>query len=399
MDRNDFNRQVKELLPHLHDYSVLENHPLVEVFLPVEEGPRSPGEYLQERIIEAVEKLKPKGVQLADSAVEWRPYLILHKRYVEGQSLAELSAHLSLSERQIRRDHNRAVQALAGRLWDQSILRSASGPYFQAGISEATREPGYELLAEVLDLNELVRGAANIMRLRLQEEEVELELELPLQSPQVVNDRIVLRQVLFSLFKYSLHLLAEKSLRIIVSPNGVICFQFEVDRDWKYWRQEENENLVDSVSNWVRRMNAKFHESYPPPGKLGQAELRLDLLLPSRPTILVVDDQQPALRMFQRFLSSSGFEVVGVTDPEQVLPLARQLKPILITLDVMMPRLDGWEILQALQLDEKTRQVPVIICSAWEEPELARSLGAASFLKKPIIRADLLKALAQLKIL
>ena len=398
MDRNDFNRQIKELLPHLYDFSVLETHPLVELLWPVAEGRGSPGEYLQARIFEAIEKLKPKAVQLAESAVEWRPYLILQKRYVEGQNLAELSAYLSLSERQIRRDHNRAVLALAGRLWDQSIQKGASAPFIPAGISEATREVGYELLAEVLELNELVRGAANIMRLRLQEEDVELELDLPPQSPQVVNDRIVLRQVLFSLFKYSLHLLAEKSLQIVVSPNGIIRFQFDVDCDWKYWRQEENENLMDSVLHWVRRMNAEIHESYPSPGKAGQAELRLDLLMPSRPTILVVDDQQPALRMFQRFLSNSGFDVVGVTDPDQVLPLARQLKPILITLDVMMPRLDGWEILQALQLDEKTRHVPVIICSAWEEPELARSLGAAAFLKKPIIRADLLKVLSQLKI-
>jgi CheY-like chemotaxis protein len=90
--------------------------------------------------------------------------------------------------------------------------------------------------------------------------------------------------------------------------------------------------------------------------------------------------------------------VVGLTDPAQVLPLARKLQPALITLDVMMPRLDGWEILQALQLDEKTRGIPVIICSAWEEPELARSLGAAAFLKKPIVRFTLLNALEKLGI-
>jgi len=399
MDRNEFTRQLKDLLPRLYDISVLETHPLVDVFRPPEEMLGSPGENLQEMLFRAIDKLQPKGIQPTLAAVEWRPYLILYKRYVEGLSLQELSTDLSLSERQIRRDHNRAVLALAGRLWDQVFQTGVQASQGQAGSSEAARETGYELLAEVLDLNELVRGAANIMRLRLEEEEVELEIQLSPQPPQAVSDRIVLRQVLFSLFKFALHLLDGKYLRIVVSPDGLIRYQFQVDRDWKYWRQEEHEDLLGSVMQWVHRMNAEVLESYPPPGKAGQAELRLALLLPTRPTVLVVDDQQPALRMFQRFLSRSGFEVVGVTDPALVLPLARQLKPVLITLDVMMPRLDGWEVLQALQLDEKTRQVPVIVCSAWEEPELARSLGAAAFLKKPIVRSDLLNTLNLLKII
>jgi CheY-like chemotaxis protein len=399
MDRNEFTRQLKDLLPRLHDISVLETHPLVDVFQPTQEVQGSPGENLQDLFFRAIEKLQPKGIQATPAAVEWRPYLILHKRYVEGLSLQELSTDLSLSERQIRRDHNRAVLALAGRLWDQVFQNGVPSSPRHAQESETARETGYELLAEVLDLNELVRGAANIMRLRLEEEEVELELQLSPKPPQAVSDRIVLRQVLFSLFKYALHLLDGKYLRIVVSPEGLIRYQFQVDRDWKYWRQEEHEDLLESVMKWVHRMNAEVLESYPPPGKAGQAELRLVLMLPTRPTVMVVDDQQPALRMFQRFLSRSGFEVVGVTDPALVLPLARQLEPVLITLDVMMPHLDGWEVLQALQLDEKTRQVPVIVCSAWEEPELARSLGAAAFLKKPIVRSDLLNALDQLKII
>ena len=115
--------------------------------------------------------------------------------------------------------------------------------------------------------------------------------------------------------------------------------------------------------------------------------------------ILVVDDQAPTLRMYQRYLSRYPFEVVGVSDPTQVLTLARQLRPQLITLDVMMPHVDGWELLQALQADVFTSQIPVVVCSAWEEPELARSLGAAYFLKKPITQRDLLAVLERLGLL
>jgi CheY-like chemotaxis protein len=68
----------------------------------------------------------------------------------------------------------------------------------------------------------------------------------------------------------------------------------------------------------------------------------------------------------------------------------------LLILDVMMPHTDGWEVLQTLQLDPHMKHVPVIICSAWGEPELARSLGAVAFLKKPIIQKDLLDLLVHL---
>jgi CheY-like chemotaxis protein len=400
LDRNEFAQVLRELLPHLKDFSILETHPLAELgtISYVSQGSR--GQNLQQLIIHTIEKLQPKDIKPSSSSVEWRPYLILYKRYVEGLNLQELSTNLSLSERQIRRDHNRAVLALAGRLWDQYFSPIATNME-RSGVTTGEvkgtpQEANYEILPEVLDLNELLNGVRHIMQRRLEEEEVGLELDLPQQPLQAISDRIILRQVLFSLFKYALHLLDGKTLRISLDKSGEICYQFHVDSGWRYWRQEEHEDLLTSVRYWVQRIKADFKESYPSPGREGEAELRLALLLPSRTPILVVDDQQPALRMFQRYLSASGYEVIGVTDPAQVLPLARQLNPALITLDVMMPRLDGWEILQALQLEEKTRRIPVIICSAWEEPELARSLGASAFLKKPIVRSDLLEALNKL---
>ena len=61
----------------------------------------------------------------------------------------------------------------------------------------------------------------------------------------------------------------------------------------------------------------------------------------------------------------------------------------------MMPLVDGWEILQSLRSNAQTNQIPIIVCSAWEASDLARSLGAVNFLKKPITQHDLLEALEQ----
>jgi CheY-like chemotaxis protein len=100
--------------------------------------------------------------------------------------------------------------------------------------------------------------------------------------------------------------------------------------------------------------------------------------------------------MFQRYMGRANLEVIGITDPTQGLATAQKIQPALIILDVMMPHIDGWEVLQTLKLDPETKHIPIIVCSAWGEPELARSLGAIAFLKKPVIQKDLLDALIHL---
>ena len=72
--------------------------------------------------------------------------------------------------------------------------------------------------------------------------------------------------------------------------------------------------------------------------------------------------------------------------------------PDVILLDVMMPQIDGWEILQALKLDEELGRIPVIVCSAWESADLAKSLGATEFLKKPITQERLLATIQALQL-
>ena len=400
MERKAFNGLVKDLLPHLYDYAALETHPLVTAIDPPKDFGGSRGEYVQKLVFEAIDKLQPAGIKKSIEAVEWRPYIILHSRYVEGEHLQKISSALCLSERQVRRGHNRAAQALAARLWDEIFAVSEqTGEKAKAGWSlpgEGRKGQAYQIHQEVLDLNELVNGLAEILRKRVEDEDLDLEIHLSESAPQATGDRIIVRQILISLFNYALHMQSAKSLAILTQPEARIQIQFYVDDQWVYWRQQEHDNLLKSTQPWTKRLNARLQEDYPSAGEPGMAQVEFSLPVADQATILVVDDQQPAVRMFQRFLTRSGYKVVGVSDPSQVLPLARRIQPAMITLDVMMPRVDGWEILQALQLDSETRHIPVVVCSAWEEPELARSLGAVEFLKKPITQKDLLNVLERL---
>jgi CheY-like chemotaxis protein len=112
--------------------------------------------------------------------------------------------------------------------------------------------------------------------------------------------------------------------------------------------------------------------------------------------ILAVDDDPQVIGLYERYLQPQGYQVIALSDPAKAHERAVQLKPFAITLDIMMPGYDGWQVLQDLKSDTETRDIPVIICSIVEEREKGFSLGAADYLIKPILEDDLLNALDRL---
>jgi CheY-like chemotaxis protein len=100
------------------------------------------------------------------------------------------------------------------------------------------------------------------------------------------------------------------------------------------------------------------------------------------------------VELFRRFLGGHRVSVVGVSDSEHALKLSAELRPHLITLDVMMPNLDGWDVLQQLKRRPDTSQIPVIVCSVLNEARLALAMGASGYLTKPVNQIEFL-AMAQ----
>ena len=113
----------------------------------------------------------------------------------------------------------------------------------------------------------------------------------------------------------------------------------------------------------------------------------------SWPTVLVIDDDPIVHDLMTRFLAREGLRAVIASDGEAGLRMARELKPIAITLDVMMPRIDGWSVLKALKADPQTADIPVIMLTMVSDKSLGFSLGASEYLTKPIDRDRLHQAL------
>jgi CheY-like chemotaxis protein len=109
--------------------------------------------------------------------------------------------------------------------------------------------------------------------------------------------------------------------------------------------------------------------------------------------VLAVDDNTDTLALLARYLGGTPYHFVGTADPKTALPLAVETRPAAIILDVMLPGIDGWELLSQLREHPKLARVPFLISTILPYQELANALGAAEFLPKPVSREALLAAL------
>jgi signal transduction histidine kinase/CheY-like chemotaxis protein len=112
-------------------------------------------------------------------------------------------------------------------------------------------------------------------------------------------------------------------------------------------------------------------------------------LPPAGSCVLVIDDDPTQRDLIRRFLRKEGFSVYTAARGEEGLRLARQLRPVAITLDVMMPGMDGWSVLLALKADRELRDIPVIMLTMVDDPDRGFALGAADIATKPVDRARL----------
>jgi len=110
-------------------------------------------------------------------------------------------------------------------------------------------------------------------------------------------------------------------------------------------------------------------------------------------TVLVIDDDAEVRELLERLLSREGFKVIAAGSGEEGLNIAREQKPDIVTLDVMMPSMDGWSVLSKLKHDPDAKEIPVIMLSMIDNHSLGFALGATDYLVKPIDRTRLIDML------
>ena len=142
------------------------------------------------------------------------------------------------------------------------------------------------------------------------------------------------------------------------------------------------------------------HDLHPSADTMAAADMadaELESLRKAGPgsTILVIDDDPEACEIIERYLTKDGYSVATATSGEQGLRLAHEIQPAAITLDVMMPDMDGWSVLRVLKADPALRAIPVIMLSMIDDRTRGYSLGAVDYLTKPVDREQLNKTLSR----
>ncbi|MBI9049224.1 MAG: response regulator [Anaerolineaceae bacterium] len=393
MDYSEFETLIKFALSNLYDFAALETHPqLTGFFPPPQDFTGNKGDYLRKYFLQQIETLKPGEIPYDINASEWRGYIILTKRYLNSQPALDVANQLAISERQLRRYTRKAINTLSLILWEKLSLSNFE-------VNEPTNPQEFSINREEINLHEIITGVIGLLSSRINEEQIEVHFQKQNNAVIVKSDRIILRQILIGLVN-----------DLLQAHVNDIHFACEIINDQPNLQISSNSfngklGLLDSqqtvqensIHYWVEQLGIHIKEDFDPASTHTNISLNFPTTL--QKTILIVDDQEPALRMFTRYLSRTNFKIIGLRKPTKVLEKANELQPVLILLDIMMPKVDGWELFQSLKLDENTKHIPVIICSAWGEPELAKSLGATAFLRKPVTQRDLLSTIQSLGII
>lgn len=403
--QDDFLSQVRDGLNHLYDYHYLESHPLAIRYWPgvVRRGP-SRAERFSRLLLESIEELNPPDASAKDTS-RARFYLLLVYRYVEEWPLPDIMRELGYSRSQLFREQRNAIAMLASSLrekFSQESLQAEPPPQTSspAGQDDMLHAEAGHVLAqrEVIDPAEVVQGALEVVGNLAEQHGVTLKRDLDPGLPAIYGSRTLLRQVFL---KGLSSLIAQPNTRQVcirmrctrqrltielITKSGGSGYRSDDATDRQAPDLEPLYRLVEMVGGHWQGLEV---------GPEG-CTCRFDFPADSRRVLLVIEDNEGIIRVFRGYLADYDYLVVGATTGAEALQLARQVGPTAITLDIMMPTQDGWEILQALKEDPATRRIPVIVCSVLEDPELALSLGAAAYLGKPVTQADLLAALDDL---
>ena len=145
---------------------------------------------------------------------------------------------------------------------------------------------------------------------------------------------------------------------------------------------------VASVPEIVTRLPEAKPLAFAPPPPAGR-------ISSSDEVVLVIDDDPGVQELMRRFLAREGFRVVSAVNGAEGMRLARELRPVAVTLDVMMPGLDGWHVLSELKADPLTADIPVVMLTIVDDRGRGFALGAADYLTKPVDWARLAAILSR----
>jgi CheY-like chemotaxis protein len=382
--------ETREGLEHYYDFAYLSRHPILSR-LPglVGDEPSLAVQKLRRLLLEVLEELRPLGRASIENP-DWRPYLALQRRYILCEPAEVIERDLAIGARQRQREERRGVEALALALWGRQRLSETRGPedLLRNEIVRASSE------SRLFSAGEQLARALEAVRAFAEDCQVELVCQYGDEDLQLEGDPALLKQLLVTALSFVLRLARQG--RLVVSlrkgqGNAVCSLSLASGRASSALSHAGE--LPATVQALAESQRAALSRRRTSDGWC------LDIVLPiseKRRTVAIIEDNQDFIALVTRYLAGQGYQLLTLSDSSTAIERVGETQPDVVLLDVMMGGVDGWELLQSLKSDPQLRQIPVAVCSVLDEPELAASLGADAYLRKPIRPAELLACLARL---
>jgi CheY-like chemotaxis protein len=385
-----FERQVQDCLAHLYDFTELQTNPLADQIAPDLTGLQRV-QTVRRILIETVEQLKARKTAGIPSRQE-RVYSVLSMRYVEGLTIEEVVRQMALSERQFYREQHRAIQAVSQLLWDR--LKTSQPQDTVISVKSEMQRLSRQSSYATVDVEALLTGAIAANASLAEHREVPIHLG-PLQAVGgFTAHHAVLRQtVIWMLSQIITHVAAGTDVALStasVENNPGINFEISglgTDMSILHERLTNNPTVAEFLATVHGTITITEADGT---GYLVQLQLQQQ-----RQVILVIDDNPDAVALLERYVTGMPYEIVSASEADEGFRLIQSVEPSWIVLDIMLPHTDGWKMLQTLKSHPQTQSIPVLVCSVLENPDLALSLGADAYLRKPPDRISFLEALGR----
>lgn len=284
-----------------------------------------------------------------------------------------------------------------------------------------------ELKFEEVHLSEMIHSVFSTAKGLVKEKPIQLIEMVPPDMPTIRGDTMRVRQVLLNLISNAAKFTEEGSItvetRVQKAPNGKLEALINVTDTGPGISLEGQEKLFKAFSQVDGSATRKTGGSglglsicanlvQLHGGRIGVTSEEgkgstfwftmplfhqpVEEIPPGKKIVLAIDDDPQVINLYERYLNPQGYHVVPLTEPSRAKERIKELRPFAVTLDIMMPNVDGWTVLTDVKSDPATRDTPVIICSIVEQTDKGFNLGATDYLVKPIIEEDLVNALERL---
>ena len=390
--------ELQALLPHLYD----PNQPTPpQVAEALGLAPEAEVRRAQGALIAAIRGLEPEAAVPAGARIQ-RLYRVLKLRYLEKQTQEQASHALGITVRHLAREQASAIEYLARYLWRQGQQRGA-GQSSEEPPPIGTlggESPGqHEQLAKELaslkesssatatDVGNALRQAVGVVAVLAERHNVTLAPAEAAPGTIVEVHASILAQVLVNALTQLLRPMRGgrvESTLSVEEGSASVMLRASPAADLPLCEEWLAQKLVASQGGAL-----SCHL------RGGTLELLISLPLARLRTVLVVDDNPDLVHFYRLCVRNTPYEIVSLSEGQHVHEAVEAHRPRVIVLDLMLPDIDGWELLAQLRQQPATRDIPVIILSVIREEELALALGATLCLNKPVSRKAFIAALDQ----